>query len=513
MRALRVWLVIVTGGQLVLASGQTFSRRYDPFGQHYEQVAWDVEPNGEDGYAVTTFTYYDDSVYLYITAALLRLDAEGQVLTESKMLYGMSSVYAGWANCAVRANDGGIAIGGATYPPSEIPRAAIVRYAANGDSLWLREFGEVTQESVGRQVKQSKDGGYILCGEINMGGSNDALLLKTDVSGNEEWHRSYGGPGLPDGAICVDTTLDDGYYVGGQFRTSQNNKDLWVFRVDGNGDSIWSKRWGTPYDETYAYLTTLASGNALVAGATGFTQDNAQGRFYMAELGQDDGHFIWQRYYGAVNIGGLVSVKEVGPGGGAIAGGVYFEPDSTPYFKGSLLRTAADGDSLWMRNYFYYDSLISDGYGYFRDVLPTADGGFIACGVTHGCYACDYPPGYEQDAWVVKVDSMGCLVPGCDGIGTGITTQITNLREVLAVYPNPVHDEVSVRLTLPGALRTRCTVMSIVASDGRVVRNIPWPSGGSVTRVVDIHDLSPGLYTLHVTDGPTWITGARLIVE
>ena len=52
--------------------------------------------------------------------------------------------------------------------------------------------------------------------------------------------------------------------------------------------------------------------------------------------------------------------------------------------------------------------------------------GFIACGATNGCYSGNCPPQYEQDAWVVKVDSLGCIVPGCNDFGTAITEQITN---------------------------------------------------------------------------------------
>jgi hypothetical protein len=186
-------MVFLTLGQLLPASGQTFNRRYDPFGQHYAQVAWSIDPNGANGYAVTAMTYYDDSVYVYTTAALIRLDQNGEVLSESKMLYGMNSVYGGWANSAQRVSDGGIAIGGNTLPPNEIRNAAIIRYAANGDSLWLREYGDGVESWIGRQVKQTKDGGYILCGERVVGNHTDAFLIKTDSQGNEEWDQSYGG--------------------------------------------------------------------------------------------------------------------------------------------------------------------------------------------------------------------------------------------------------------------------------------------------------------------------------
>ena len=65
-----------------------------------------------------------------------------------------------------------------------------------------------------------------------------------------------------------------------------------------------------------------------------------------------------------------------------------------------------------MRYYQYSDSLISGGAGQLRDVLPTPDGGFIAVGAAYG--VSHNGQSYGQDAWVIKVDSMGCLEPGCD---------------------------------------------------------------------------------------------------
>ena len=173
----------------------------------------------------------------------------------------------------------------------------------------------------------------------------------------------------------------------------------------------------------------------------------------MAELDQNNGEFIWEKWYGPVlNYTTLRVAKEISPVGGHIATGMAFAENSN-FWQGILLRTADNGDSLWMRRYFYYDSLMTDGQGELNDVVPTLDGGFIACGFTQGSYTGPYPPGYSQDIWVVKVDSLGCIIPGCDDFSTVITEQATNLKEALAVYPNPVsslngHGSTTVKVTL-----------------------------------------------------------------
>jgi hypothetical protein len=503
----------MTAGQLVLACGQTFNKRYDPFAQAYAQVAWGLDPNGADGYSISVATYYSDSVYLYITAALIRLNGDGAVLSESKMLGGMNSIYPGWANCSERTRDGGIIIGGSIYQPNDISNAALIRYGPTGDSLWLREYGDVVHTWIGRQATAVKDRGLMLCGETNSSGVLDAFLIKTDSMGNEEWRRTYGEANWRDYIVSVDTTMDDGYFTGGEYRIAANNLQLWVQRLDVDGDTLWSRIWGSAYDEPNAHLTTKANGNPLVASGWGYAPQFGLARCYMAELDQSDGSIVWDREYGPlVNTTTLLTGKEVSPGGGHIAAGFTFEPN-TNFFKGVMLRTADNGDSLWMRNYFYYDSLMTDGMGEFKDVIPTPDGGFIACGYTQGSYTGPYPPGYNQDVWVVKVDSLGCIEPGCN-IPLGITSQITNLTDALRVWPNPVVSggEVTVQVTLPEGLRKEALRVSVVSSDGKLVVEQSIPPQ-TLTFTLRTSNYASGLYHLHLTSGSTWVGGTRFVVE
>ena len=67
-------MVVLTAGQLSLACGQTFNRRYDPFEQDQPQVAWGIDPNGTNGFMVSGTGYYTDSVYLYLLPFIIRLD-------------------------------------------------------------------------------------------------------------------------------------------------------------------------------------------------------------------------------------------------------------------------------------------------------------------------------------------------------------------------------------------------------------------------------------------------------
>jgi len=295
-----------------------------------------------------------------------------------------------------------------------------------------------------------------------------------------------------------------GYFVGGQHRATSSNHQLWVQSVNDTGAVQWSKIWGSVYDEVQAHITTLGDGNILVASNWGTAVANSVK--YLAKLDRADGAIIWSHTYGSQCQGCLLLVgQEIAPGGDLIAVGHTLVPGVSYY--GSILRTTSEGDSLWMRNYQYADDSISNGKGLFNDVQPTPDGGFIAVGVALGIAGV-----YGQDVWVVKTDSMGCIEPGCNLI-TGMETQITNLRDALHVYPNPVAQggTLQLELNLPASFTPQGELkLTVVNSLGQLVATQPWHGE---RQQLAIGHLPAGHYHLHLSDATRWITGGRFVVE
>ncbi|MBS1945474.1 MAG: hypothetical protein JST98_09830 [Bacteroidetes bacterium] len=341
---------------------------------------------------------------------------------------------------------------------------------------------------------------------------SDAFVIKTDSLGQEEWTRTYGGNHI-DYSVAIDNKSGGGYFLGGEYSLSSGNSDLWVLALNDTGGVIWEKRWGGPWKEPNAHLTTAADGNVLVASSMAYGP-NWWIRRYLAKLDAGTGAIIWQHEYGniAYNYPVLNVVQEVTPGGDLISasGKHYFSQ-----YYGILLRTTSEGDSLWMRSYLYVDSLTDAGGGLFRDVIPTADGGFVACGTALPVTQ-DGVEVYSQDVWVVKTDSMGCIEPGCNLI-TGMEAQITNLRDALRVYPNPVNRSgaLQVEVDLPafftaqGALR-----LTVTDALGRKVLEQQLAAGARSASLPATGSLAmPGVYHLHLSDASRWISGATFVVE
>lgn len=523
-RTLLIALLLV--GLCPPAAAQVFNLRVDLEGSvNNSGTAWAVEVTDDGNYLViSNGNYVSGMVSLGSMVRALVVDPNGTVMAEERVPDTLRSTYPGWSNSSDKRSDGGFVVGGNTFRTDSlgtwISRAALFMLAADGSVEGLTEVGPENQSWIGRQAKQTPDGGYVICGETSSNGGNqlDAFVIKTDALGNEEWTRTYGGA-WNDYAMSVDMRQGGGYFMGGEYKASASNSQLWVQAINDTGGVVWDKKWGSAFDEPSAHITTASDGHVLVASSWAYGA-NFVIRRYLAKLDASDGSIIWEKQYAntALNYPVLFVVQEIEPGGDLIS---VSNDLIAGQHHGVLLRTTSTGDSLWMRHYQYHDSLVSNGRGILRDVVPTPDGGFVAVGS-----ALSVPGVYTQDVWVIKVDEHGCLEPGCHLI-TGMETQITNLGGALKVWPNPVARgaPVQVELQLPegfvvqGQLR-----LTVTDAAGRVVQEEVLGQGGhrerpgagrdeaNFTGLVRAHWPS-GLYHLHLTDNSRWLAGKSFVVE
>ena len=494
-----------------LAFGQGFNRRYDAFDWGRGQGAWGIEKSLQ-GFAIISFSYDADSISpdssLYHVSTLFTfINDQGDKLSERRSFRPDHGSYPGWANCCDSIPGGGYVSGGNSESLSAVNEIYLMRFDATGDTLWTRVFGDPTLSDywIGRQVKRTTDGGFLIVGDTDESGTVDGFALKTDSLGNEQWRRTYGwSTSQIDALLSTDHAPSDTYYMAGSRYVNDSNRDIWVQRTDTLGEVIWRVSWGGSFDDGSGHLSTLNDGNALIANAHGFSSDGTLFKPALTKIDASDGSIIWDRTYGPVVLNTVLFAAKEMPAGDLIACGVSYYPGQ----QGLLLRTTSEGDSLWMRRYFYQDTLITTGQGRFYDVLPTTDGGFIAAGAVYNPVGGPHPPGYSQDTWVVKVDGDGCIVPGCNS--TGITEQATNLLDVFSIFPNPAHGSTTIQLSLPPSV-TGSLELTLVSADGRIVQRERIAGNG--THALDISQLGAGVYYAHVAQGGKWLTGGKLVVE
>lgn len=143
----------------------------------------------------------------------------------------------------------------------------IVKISPSGDILWNRILGGERQEA-GYDIVKTQEGGYVVAGATSSFGSlgTDALVVKLSGEGDIIWQRSYGRVSQ-DKARSIRQTQDGGFiFVGQSISTSPYDEDIWVVKLSSEGDMEWQKILQGPGVDNVVSVEILGDNSILLAG-------------------------------------------------------------------------------------------------------------------------------------------------------------------------------------------------------------------------------------------------------
>jgi len=171
-------------------------------------------------------------------AFLIKIDSNGNQIFDKT--YGIKD--SSWASSVFLTKDGGYIIVGGTSSGEELIESLLIKTDSNGNQEWVKTFGNMTKNIRTYDGQQTFDGGYILAGAIGsfIGDSGDtqwsnAIIIKTDSSGNEQWNITVGGDDN-DWAYSIFQTTDGGYIISGftdSYVTGFFNSGAWLIKIEG----------------------------------------------------------------------------------------------------------------------------------------------------------------------------------------------------------------------------------------------------------------------------------------
>jgi hypothetical protein len=280
------------------------------------------------------------------------------------------------AYSAAATNDGGYIITGLTQSDGE-PNGDIFveKLNAMGDTMWSFHYGGPGVEG-GNCVIQAADGGYLVAGHTEDFGSLDcdAFFMKLDKNGNHEWFTHYGGDSddISQGVIQMP---DGGYMMAGITASygntgNEENRHIYFVRIDSQGDSLWTRFYGSPGTDYGYSIAAVAGGGFLACGYTsGFGNGEKDG--WLLRL-NDVGDTLWTRRY--VNTADTRYYKIIPTlDGGFMVAGFTTKAGANP--QGLMVKLDAQGKQLWQQLY-------GDGSVHidFQDVTQLPTGNFLFTG-------------------------------------------------------------------------------------------------------------------------------------
>jgi hypothetical protein len=485
----------------------------------------DVVNSGINCWSVTTINntvniVFNEAFEGFYKFCIVQMDMDGEVLAYN--YYGEDGVFehTGWANSADISHEGGL-INGGSYSIDNGPGFGHFKcFDENATLLWETFYGDTVmyedgtfRKNIFRQIKATSDGGYIAVGQIGTVQYHPQIwVLKTDGAGNFEWQNFFGGTGpndyydgyhiaeMPDGSFVL-----AGYYDWQPYVTTGI-----LIKINAQGNFITSATTslGSIPNNVAEGLLILENGDIITSTRREFVNDmNIDVRVTRVHRLNSELQPVWVSEIGENEFLTTANHFLMLEDNAVLAVGTTRHFGMSTLRKGHLTKVnLGDGSIIWQRTL----SAVDNGINYMFDVDNTPDGGFVAAGYCLAVPGDEFPG--QQDAWVVKVDQHGCLVPDCH-VGVQESENENGVR--MLVYPNPVKDILNVYLETspPPPLQGRggASTMSLIDMQGRTVKQ--WPADGfATTYMVDVSGLGAGVYVLRNEGGGVVLT-EKIVIE
>lgn len=263
-------------------------------------------------------------------------------------------------------------------------------FAQGPDTLWTKAYGGADDDG-GRSILQTEDGGYIVAGiSYSFSATSDAYVIRTDSFGDSLWSRIYGGDS-GDWASGMVAAPGGGFVLaGGTYSYGQGRDDVYIIKIDEDGDTVWTKTYGTPLREQAGEIKQTPDGGYITAGITGLPPNAYD--IYIIKM-DSLGDSIWTRTYGGTSFDQANSIQLTADGGYVILATTNsFGAGSYDFY---LIVTDSIGDTLWTKTYG------GGNADWGRSVAQTPDGGYILAGYTNSFGA------GSDDIYLVRTDAAG----------------------------------------------------------------------------------------------------------
>ena len=371
---------------------------------------------------------------------LLKTDSLGNMIW-NKQYNHRKAGYRGTLNPT---QDGGFTLGTWWYADNGVSDVFLLKFNSEGDTLWTRQFGGEDRDT-GWATVELLDSSLVLVGRTESFGNGDVdiYVIKTDAQGNLQWQKTFGGSNK-DSSTTISVEETGTLLISGTTsETPTGNTAGLILRIDTSGNELWRKVLFHKPNKDNCGLSAYPSvkDGFIIKGCmdTIINEGDYGVPYYVGKL-DAEANVEWITYFNESREKYVASIYELEDGQIMVQGINKNHPESEIYNTAWLAKVSPQGEVLWERN---YQGEEGDYSWRIQDMCLTLDGGFALAGAYRNIHNMENNP----DVWILKVDSMGCLEPGCGSelirvppnrYYTDIEDIPIPMMDVFSIYPNPI---------------------------------------------------------------------------
>ena len=362
----------------------------------------------------------------------------------------------------------------------------IQKLDTNGNLLWVMQMGG-TGWDYAFSITTDANGNVYTTGKfqntldfdpgagtaiLTSTGSNSMFIQKLNTNGNFVWVKKCDGTGGNalgrsividvNGNLCITGsfygTVDFDPGSGTTLLTTVGNRDIFVQKLNVNGNLIWVKQIGGTDRDVALSITTDASGNLYITGYfTGTVDfDPGLGTKLLTSAGDEDvyvqkfdvnGNFLWVKRIGGMDndIGYSITTDVNGNVylTGSFSGMVDFDPGSgSKYFTASGIRDIFIQNLDSNGNLLFATHMGGIGISQGHSIIIDSYGNICTSGFFFG--TADFDPG-AGSANLTAAGNIDMFIQKMSMSSTTIGIKQNFYSNNFVVYPNPTNGKLSIK--------------------------------------------------------------------
>ena len=400
------------------------------YGETHTDEGWFINKTDDGGYILGGMEFY--------SAVIKKIDSSGNLIWSKT--YDNPTESDGYPDDDViksvrQTSDGGyIATGYFENENSWSLVSWVIKTDELGDIVWSKTYKKNNStDTWAEDVIETDDGGFILTGnQKNDGNKAHAMLRKYSADGEVVWHKTYTRSAYNEGLSLIETSDNSIVFVGFS-GTSHGDYKHFIVKTDGEGNSLFKKRFGTNTQQSLNSVVDAPDGGYV---ATGYC--NNYNDLYIVKF-DTEGTMLWEHcvpangddFYGWDHGNHIIRAQS---GGYYIVGTSDTHPQSNGGNDIYLVKTDEDGDILWTN----FIGGIADDKG--QALVENNDGKLIIVGTTWSYTT--YPDNnYDAGFYVFSYTPAQSL-------NSGKLKPIPLNHYLGNAYPNPFNPQTTIKYSV-----------------------------------------------------------------
>jgi gliding motility-associated-like protein len=254
----------------VLAQQITFRKFINPEVSIADFKCFDGKQTSDGGYILTGLGTFAGNV---TRPSIAKFNCKGQLIWAKA--FGNSGSWSNIFNKVIETTDSNYVMlnNTGTFNAYNI---LIVKLDAKGNTVWKKNINASLGNDMGQNIKQTKDGGYIICGSttsygtgVGSGGTNtDAYIIKLDASATVQWSKTIGNATKIDDAKDIIEDIDGDFVFTGSY-IHQDCFQILFGKLDQAGNLKSVHTYGDTLSRNGGYcITQLANKDYIIFGNT-----------------------------------------------------------------------------------------------------------------------------------------------------------------------------------------------------------------------------------------------------